>query len=733
MMTPGSSSEQKSETKEPELTVQELDLLSYSTKQTRKVILPTEFKEIQDLCHDEIELLEIPQHDGPPQKYLILPKKMTGVTKKVSLISLDQFMLELIKFKNDLERLEREKKIYLSQLKPNAMLKLPKGGFVSVKKTEVHREALAFHISRLLGFNTSNASMISHAGTPVLFIQFSEIELLNEFARGKKEIATFERTEYCNYSTITPVGEGLTADQCIDDFGKAFAFFYLCNDPDTIGGYNKNKALLNSKELFILDQVLMGDPNFKLDSRVNLVALHPSSRHTEGRNKTLFEDSSLEEKIKSLITLTKNKTSILAMMDLVIDSYEQAIKSADKTTQADLETFKKDANNLKKLIKERITEIFTIFPKFNGNNITAENAQDAKLLIPALILEKVINNPRLFTDDGRPYKHPWTDVNNIKIMNVKMTESTVTLELNSQADIKLLHAYFQKAGIDTKKALSPADNFKTITLSIEEYTKLNEDLFFPENAKTFNPNAIYLTKYELSIMPNTDGKLKDWIVELIDTNYLKTIDSAANDTVKIDIMKHTLKQLKTFLAEPIKDNGFVKHVQKKLHFEIQKQLQQMVNNPDVQTLMTRAFNAAIKLDRIAIFNEVVMQAIITNNINSESFNLYLQMCDDIAGQATNYTSSKDCSQTFLSESNLLLQTLAPVKFHVVTDEDETKVSEASPPQSMSMTETEKRDKASATALPAISLVSSNTPDSPKLAANQDTPASLPTTRTTKKE
>lgn len=251
--------------------------------------------------------------------YCTLAETIEGVTEKIPLITLAKVKEQLrhlcAQNELDLDSYSESREQYY-KLGIEGILKLPKHGDIK----EVQREAIALNISRLMGLDTTSSTAVSYNGHPALFIPFDNINLLNEFSSGKifKVGMGLSGQSYTHYSTIKPLGEGIQADLYIKDFGHALALLYLCCDTDAIGGYCKNKALRNYSSLYIFDQVITDTDKFILDSRISLQPdqfIMKHTRHGQGRNRTLIEDSSLVTKYASLVRLKELKRIITQYCD----------------------------------------------------------------------------------------------------------------------------------------------------------------------------------------------------------------------------------------------------------------------------------------------------------------------------------------------------------------------------------------------------------------------------------
>lgn len=649
-----------------------------------------------------LTLIEIKQDDDSKLQYCTLSESVGGVTEKVSLVQLATAKDKLQKLTTDLPKDYQSYIDHLSeyQLKTDAIIKLPKHG----KITEVQHEAVALNISRLLGFNTTQSTVVSYQDKPALFVPFEKIQLLSDFVESNVPNPKESKTS-THYSTIKAIGEKLKYDQSIEDFGKTLGFLYLCNDPDTIGGYAQNKALINSKQLYVFDQVIMtetiGKPYLSIDSRMSLfpsalIAKH--SRHFRGRNRTVIEDSAFDAKFDSVVNLFKNKQAILSHIDDVINTHkenevkiksnmikrqqmisslseklntlnqqrensktaissdmdedikllETALKDEIKQLHENqskldnLATLLADAFDIQQAVGSRLQNALRYLPKMNNSDLNETVLLENKDVIKhALIFEKLLNNPRLYSEDGRPYKHPWTDRNNINIINVKITkDNKVQLFFNRDLDMNYLKGLKILANIEGMKI---GFNNTSIEIDRDELLKINEISPFPEMTNGFDIKKKYLDHKELNFIQQFYGEGHRTRVIKEIREYEKKIQSHELSTKeKLNAMQYAVKILYHYLTDAA-DKGFIKHVQVKLQLDIQQQLQKLINEPVLNAKLQEAFNAAMKLDSMAMFNEVLINAIRTNNLQNPFFTNYLDTCIRYANQADNYTEAKNAS------------------------------------------------------------------------------------------
>ncbi|VEG89608.1 hypothetical protein [Legionella spiritensis] len=613
---------------------------------------------------NQLTAISIPAEPAGHLLYCTLTENAGGITRKISLISLASLHKQLNKLHNTKlktpEDYIQERKNY--RLGIEAILKLPKHGDIK----EVQREALALNFSRILGLDTTRSSIITHDGNPALFIPFDDIKLLNEFAKGKTYktgFGFFYSQTYENYSTINPVGSGLQFNMFIDDFGHSLGLFYLCSDTDGIGGYIQNKGLKNSRSLFIFDQVVMPKNKLGLDSRLSLqpvefIMMH--TRHGQGRNRSLIEDSSMASKFDSLMDLLSQENRLCKYVIRTANLHQRRIEWLEKELEnasspeenrrileelIQIRELKEDALIIKNVIQERIKKIPTIFPRHDEQIDRIE-------ILKTLILEKLLHNPILFTDTGRPYKHPWTYRHNNSVTEIeKKPEYQVFLITFNYTINPQMVEFLKRKGSHSIRLSS----YRSLEISYDDLLALTETILYPEMEATLQYDQNYLDQEDLrQISEAYNGYNNKIIIEAID-RYLEIMaDDTSPINEKTDMITRTLSTIKDHLNTS-KNKGFASHVLKKLHFDIQLRLQRMIPPESMPEQLNSSFTAALKLDRIAEFNEVLIYAIMTGQWDSKTFLSFLKNCMTISAGATNHDEALQKSQEIadLAEKTVL--------------------------------------------------------------------------------
>ena len=634
----------------------------------QKIVLHNQLTILLDL--NKINLLarmDITKDDGSVVHYCTLAESAGGVTEKISLVSLANVKQQLgqldVRAANGFTVETYIAEIDQYKLSTQAILKLPKHG----KIKEVQREAMALNISRMMGLNTANSTAVSYRGRPALFVPFDDIKLFSEFAQGKSIMAGtgFQGQTYTHYSTINPVGEGNQADCFVDDLGNFFSLLFLSSDTDAIGGYNQNKALRDSKSLYVFDLVIMGDHRFKLDSRLSLQPdqfIMKHTRHGQGRNRTLVEDSSMVEKYESLKRLKQKSGEIAQYADHIIGQHQHKAtlisqtltgpltreqRKAFESELSDVEALKKDAGDLKKAMLARVAQIDAVLPKTTGQ-VSSDDIRQS------LILEKLLHNPLLFRDDGRPHKHPWTErqKNNVETIT-DLGNGDVQINFGKKIPADMFQFVKRQTGANSMTLHSA----KAIRMSKAELATISEVALHPE-ANPVMTAANYLTPGDLLLLKGaySDGH-RTKILDCISL-YRTAMDNNASNDVKISAMTKAELDIKK-LINSAKDKGFGKHLLKKLYFDAQQKLQAMMPQP-VSPLMNQAFNAALKLDRVSDFNAVVKEAISQNKLNDAQFTAFLNACVNKATAATNHSTATAQSQLLSQDAQHMINLLQVV-------------------------------------------------------------------------
>ena len=505
-----------------------------------------------------------------------------------------------------------------NQKKPKAcaLLKLPKHGNIK----QVQSEAMALGLSAtVFGLTTASATMVNYEEKPALFVPFDNMQPLTKIAIGEDHTQSSDKPAFEN-STIEPIGNGLAPNVFLEDFGKSFGLMYLCGDPDAVGRNNQNKGFID-RNLYVFDQAIFTHEYptyfdlFILDSRL---CQTPSTyiggllRHTRGRNYSLLEDASIDAKFASLDP--HKLQAALEYCDEIIRGFEQQTNLSNPKQAQNNKILLAYARHTKNVIQKRINKYLQILPKCeNINNETVKNA---------LIFEKIVNKPKLFTDISRPYRNLTTTCpHKFKINKiVKTEENNVKIFFDQELDTITIAR--------VKKRLGPNNvriNNAEKSLTIPENLLNNlEKKFYPETTTTLENDVIYFSKSHVEELCKTYNYENSDLYQST-RNYERSM--APIKTIKEivdDIKEHRKNIEKT--AKESKDLPLYQHLIKCFEFDAQQKIQQAVQREfralgkdQTDTLINtqnQAFSTAIKLDCIIEFNNLSL--LYANNINDQN-------------------------------------------------------------------------------------------------------------------
>ena len=415
----------------------------------------------------------------------------------------------------------------------------------------------------------------------------------------------------------------------------------------------------------------MSTDKLKLDSRLSM---QPSeffmkhTRHGQGRNRTLIEDSSLLNKFDSLMDLIDKQQRIYSYASDTADKHQVKINALDallSNPQAPLSQeqrkelekqkeqvteLKNDAIKIRDAMDDRINKIMEVFPKVrNGQPITWQHVKQS------LVLEKLLHNPTLFTDDGRPYKNPWTYRQKNTVKSIEFTSGAhneVLLKFDKSLSEDMI-GFLQRQGCQSIDLRSS----KEVTMSTADFLNLNERMLHPESQTQMQDGINYIDQRDLSVIGTAYGKAKQSDITHLMRCYQGVMTKEKyTQEHRLNAIRNTQIHLQRYM-NAADDKGFGMHVMKKLQFDIQQRLQAMMNPMQKPGNLNQAFEAALKLDQVALFNKVVAEAVTQNRLNDPQFANFLQACIQQEGQANDHDQAINASNFIGNQANQVIQAL----------------------------------------------------------------------------
>lgn len=593
--------------------------------------------EVTELIEDmdrinRLKSIDIPQEDGSLMPYCVLEKAKQGNTEKILLIQLDTVKKRL-QCLNAAVRLSPE--IYLRcrekyQLKAEAVLKLPKQDSI----LEIHHTALALNLARILGLHTPSFALVSYLSHPALFISEESFEYLDAV-----------ETEF--------TAEGLQADGYLDDLGNGLAFLYLCNE----AGRNLDRmfGLLKGKKLNVVNPSIHPTPKLvqfsDIEEALTLdasLSIHPTMHDLEiDRKCRRIDDSSMQAKFQSLWNAYQLSTTIIKNFDnlakemqirelLLYELPQSFFNVTIKNELKDLTILKADLALISSSIKARLTNIERLF---TANNIGG--ALDGNGIRQVFILEKLLHLPVLFTHDGQPYRYPWIDSPINTIQSVVKTNGHIVITFQKQVNT-LIGKQLIVRGL---KSMQWAGN--SVKISRQDLGSITENLLYPESNCTLLAKDEYLCPEDLLLLCQAYGERSSAALLNLFDSYAKQIANTKTPVAeKLQIMIAMQTELYHQL-ERSANKGLIKHLLRKFHFSMQFQLQKLMGST-LPELIHSAFAVAVKLDRLAEFNKVVLFAVVNNHVQDRAFIEFLHFCSNQEKNCSNYVQAKQ-------QSNLLYE------------------------------------------------------------------------------
>nr|MCH9717551.1 hypothetical protein [Gammaproteobacteria bacterium] len=419
---------------------------------------------------DSLKPITIPMEDGTSATYYSIADNAGGVTEKTCLISEERLQKTLTKLANaeDFTALEQNK------IQMNAILKHPKAG----KDTEVQREAIGLKMARILEFpQVTGSTLVSHdTGSgrhPCLFVPFAEnMELLTD---------SIDSPETMHGRLEKEKMEG------VEDFGKYSAYFMLCGDPDFIGKNGQNKGLVKGekggKQLYIFDQVFMKESNFGMDGALNITPTNPlakmpgSSRHYMGRNKSVINDSSYEEKVKGAIHVLKKEDEMRGMFNDIAKANEEA--QGNPTVRQ----LRSDAASCRRSFDARVENVKALFPPvtLKGEPKRIDELLDKPgkldLVTKAMVTNQLLSEPQGADASGKPYRAPFFSTPSTKVSGISfMEDGGVKINFSRRLGTPLSE---NKKTTLSKHGFVVSPDGQSATISEQELLQLNESASGP--------------------------------------------------------------------------------------------------------------------------------------------------------------------------------------------------------------------------------------------------------------
>lgn len=391
---------------------------------------------------------------------------------------------------------------------------------------------------------------------PSLFVPFGNMQLLTDSVDKPGSMkGRLKSTEHAS----------------VEDFGKYSAYFMLCSDPDFIGKNGQNKGLTfnsqtNQRELYIFDQVFMSTENFGLDQNLNLIPTNPLSklppvvaRHFMGRNKSVINDSSYEEKARSILKLIENKAAIRGIFESIIEQRKQDIEKcqSDEGQLKQLISLKEDAELCLKNFNKRLVSLEKHLPKLDTLEVISPKAksQNINVRLKAMTAAHLLNNPVLFDSKGQSYRAPYVHQVKYRVNSIVQRGESTTIKFNKRL-AKEQQALLKQKGFEFMAGE------QVCKIKTEDLLKITEESFYDVQNKQINEDIDYLSAADIEQLAqayhikNLGGKSVTDYFQLSQQKF----DSLSD-------FRHFYQRLNAFPEQKV-NLGFKRHLKQKICFAI---------------------------------------------------------------------------------------------------------------------------------------------------------------------
>jgi hypothetical protein len=309
-----------------------------------------------------------------------------------------------------------------------------------------------------------------------------------------------------------------------------------------------------------------------------------------------------------------------------------------------VKALKDDALLLRTKISERIDKIDGVLPR-------TSREVDSGLIKQALILELLVNRPKLYTDNGRPYRAPWTTRNTnyvLSVLQIAEQPGMMKIKFSEALPRDILAMLKRQGNIDVQ--VDPTG--KTAIIAVQDLRALNEMVLFPELQGGLIANKDYLSPDDTQAIQSAYGiGHRDRIIDAIQDYRLDR--GAVNTDAKLASMQETEQALKAYI-DTAKDKGFGMHILKKFYFDVQQLLQNMMPVESRPGQINEAFSAALKLDQVSQFNRVVQEAVRQNKITDPAFLGFLDTCIDKVTKAKDHFGACALSAELAAQADVVM-------------------------------------------------------------------------------
>ena len=248
--------------------------------------------------------------------------------------------------------------------------------------------------------------------------------------------------------------------------------------------------------------------------------------------------------------------------------FKNVTKANPDETSSLVSQLQSDAKKCLKSFNKRMLGLQKFIPalKVDGNNCSIatlmgrnDKTEKAALLTKAMLLNQLLNKPKLFDKAGKPYKAPFFSHIRTGVRSVSFNQdNTVTINVSRRFGRPISAA---KQAILESRGFSVSSDGKSASIANETLLKLNENQIFKIQDPVVDKTHAYINHSEINNLAKTYGPNVKMISEVL---ALVTHVEACPDGNKLTEIQSTLNKL-NILSENKKGSlGFIQHVKKNM-------------------------------------------------------------------------------------------------------------------------------------------------------------------------
>ncbi len=334
-----------------------------------------------------------------------------------------------------------------------------------------------------------------------------------------------------------------------------------------------------------------------------------------------MNDADFEEKYQSIVSALQSGREMIASLTESRQVYLTQMDGLDRGSQAykTLDTLQEDLGAAISTLSRRLATLQSVmdsYPKVEGEPLLTQKVA---------LFERFINQPTLYTGDGRAYQHMHSDGLEVRVKAVTSFSAGGFYELHLEgASVEKIALVTRRLQAVTGEQIIAGD---PITISRKALLALNEFSIFPESSDTIIPDYDYLDPADIAVLASKRYYPEHRYTREVVKDLRKYRSTLGEGVTTPETFVSEARQLRnrlnrTFVTVP-KNLGFIAHAKRLYHYATQQKILSLIEGEELRGKVQQAFVCAKALDRVDDFQDVLFQAIKEEALLSEDISLYL--------------------------------------------------------------------------------------------------------------